>query len=106
MTALIAPMDTDSYSGHCRWMSTCMLKKQAVPDPRDLLGFLDLRAHACEASAFVEKREKPTQHLKTQVAKKVYTAAEDDGCISCEVRHRLYFAHRYPFDGSIDDLSS
>ena len=56
--------------------------KKHVPDPRDLLEFLDLRAQACEASACVEKKRQPTQYTKTQVPKKLsYTAAENDGCI-------------------------
>ena len=37
--------------------------KKNVPDPRDLLDFLDLRAQACEAAALVEKKKQPTQQV-------------------------------------------
>ena len=70
--------------------------KKKVPDPRDLLDFLDLRAQACEAATLVEKKKQPTQQVKTQAVKKVsFTATEDDGCVLCDVRHPLYACKKY-----------
>ena len=77
------------------WEKLTQGKKQ-VPDPRDRLEFLDLRAQACEAATYVEKRRQPTQHSKTPAAKKVsYTAVTDDGCTLCESRHPLYACKQY-----------